>query len=1176
MSAPTQAERRVWELLTRDFRWRLPPGLGVGLRGGTSAEQPVKLQVFEVVVAAIFARLRPDYDWFVTPNQPDGGLDFWGRQPFLEDETLGIAAAITVGGQCKKRSGKASIVEMIGGSLINLSAKQRPTFFVVALSAPLSEARIRAAKKAAEDALRLHCHILDRRQIEALIREHLPVLRTIVEAALPPAEIDEVITYFESGELAGLEVGVSAPTRVLAGMPFTVSLTVRSASVDHARVWWRPGPDAESVALLSPIDAGGRQGAALRAAESGDDPLVARRTLELISYAVGERHLGEVRVGDDAREWTSLGSARLVENVRPRFFERPFQEHLSRLARAYDRALAAGLATVGVVGAGGSGKSRLCEEFALERRRRGAAVVWAKQAKTLDDPHRLFADLFTGLVEDLDPDDPGGSVIGAVRGYDPDLADRADTSIRSLFPTDGDLAGTASEQLVRSALVVLIAARMRRAPLILHLQDLHWCSADVLVALERLLWQLEIKLADRDVPARAPETGVLVLLEGRERERQQADGGWLSDPFEAVLQKLGDAVVEVAPLAVDERRQFIARLFENRYSAHPRHAPDLLGLQDELIERIDAAAGGNPFHTLQHVQLLKDRRAIGQNPATGLLYLIQPEANDAPLPESVREAIGLRWASLTARTPGLALLVWSVGLLDDRIPLELFRLLLAECAPGTSFADVEATGILWTDEGRRDEVVYRHEHYFRTIRQFEVSPVDRERVVTVYVDWLEAAERPGPADLFRWARCLLALPEPEVERAQALLRRALHAARELDDVRLARRICAASLDLTWKTDERSPCSSDTFLGCCEEDLELTRELLASDRAQAAQRLRDLKHRIAGRDPRTDEHERSLQWLQLTAAVVESQVQFNDRKPAQAAEVAARAVRDIQALQAPEALEMEGLYAHGVALALSGEIDEALRVSEQAVALAERVSSPLVATVLATHANILLARDPARSEALLRERLAEPPASAEARDEVELNLGMALLLRAHRGEPDVVREAEQLLRHVFMRTHRLGLYPDAGAAALLIGIARALRGEDDEVAWFVQAVAAASRGRQMETLWRAHINLAAALHRQGRDGARDHAHAALTIMEETLAPFAEPERSPRFALLWVPLLQAVRFLRLADDPLALTVLERYPTLRAGFADPVTGIRSDQLGAPSSHEWLQIGDEFYVLY
>ena len=109
----------------------------------------------------------------------------------------------------------------------------------------------------------------------------------------------------------------------------------------------------------------------------------------------------------------------------------------------------------------------------------------------------------------------------------------------------------------------------------------------------------------------------------------------------------------------------------------------------------------------------------------------------------MREAIGLRWASLTARTPGLALLVWSVGLLDDRIPSELFRLLLAECAPGTSFADVEATGMLWTDEGRRDEVVYRHEHYFRTIRQFEVSPVDRERVVTVYVDWLEAAERPA-------------------------------------------------------------------------------------------------------------------------------------------------------------------------------------------------------------------------------------------------------------------------------------------------------------------------------------------------------------------------------------------------------------------------------------------------
>lgn len=803
MPTPAQAEARVWELLTRDFKWEIPPDLRVGLRTKKAPEGPVKLQVFELATAAIFARLRRDYDWFVTPNQPDGGLDFWGEQPFLADETLGIAAAISIGGQCKKRSGKESIVEMVGGSLLNLSAKQRPTFFVVALSAPLSGARVKAAKKVAEEALRLHCHILDRRQIEALIRDHLPVLRTIVNAALTPAEADEVVAYFEAIDRPGTELELVAPAKVLAGVPFTVTLTVRSTALDDARVWWRPGPDAEPMTLLSPIQAAADTGAALRAAESGDDPLVARRTLELMSYAVGDRDLGQVRVGT---EWTVLGSARVVDNVRPRFFDRPFREGLGRLMDGYERAVAGGMATVGVVGAGGSGKSRLCEEFALGRRRRGAAVVWAKQAKTLDDTHRLFADLLIGLADEFDPNDPAAGVVRTLAGYDDALAERAEVSVRSLFP--GAPAGEISEQLILSSLVVLIVARARHAPLVLHLQDLHWCSADVLTLLERLLWQLDLTLKDAN---RRPETGLLVLLEGRDRERQRVDCGWLSDPFEALLQKLDEAVVSVAPFDLDDRRRFIVRLFEQRSSAHPRLEPNLLGLQEELIERIDAAAGGNPFHTLQHVQLLKDRQVVGQNPATGLLYLIQPEAVDTPLPESVRAAIELRWASLTARTPGLALLVWSVGLLEDRIPLKLFRCLLEACAPGSSLADVEATAILWTGEGLRQEVAFRHEHYFRTIRQFEVGVADRARVVDVYVRWFEASERPGSADLFRWARALLEHPEPDLDRAQTLLRRALEAARGLEDVPLARRICAASLDLRWKTEERSPCSSETFL-----------------------------------------------------------------------------------------------------------------------------------------------------------------------------------------------------------------------------------------------------------------------------------------------------------------------------------------------------------------------------
>ena len=81
-----------------------PESFGVKVRRGRGPSKgPARLQVFEIAVAAVFAHLRPDYEWCVTPNLPDGGSDFIGRQQFLVDEVLDIAAAITTGGDAKTR-----------------------------------------------------------------------------------------------------------------------------------------------------------------------------------------------------------------------------------------------------------------------------------------------------------------------------------------------------------------------------------------------------------------------------------------------------------------------------------------------------------------------------------------------------------------------------------------------------------------------------------------------------------------------------------------------------------------------------------------------------------------------------------------------------------------------------------------------------------------------------------------------------------------------------------------------------------------------------------------------------------------------------------------------------------------------------------------------------------------
>jgi hypothetical protein len=1216
LAAETNVEKRAWKLLTIDFPWDPPESFGVSVRRGRGPSSgPARLQVFEIAVAAVFARLRPDYEWSVTPNLPDGGSDFIGRQQFLVDEVLDIAAAITIGGQCKKRTRVDDVVQEVAGSLVNMVTTLNPTLFIVALSARLSAERVAEARARVERAYQRDCHILDRAQIEGLFGQHRAILDGILRVALSEAEIAEVDEHLGIVQRAAPRQAVttSAPKRVLAGVPFGVDVDYSSLGLPvGSRLRWRPevgvDPEEVRVTLIGPTDADTPSGTTFGERGLSDDPLRGQVSIELLTHAIGDVDLGEIAIGpqqDDGRgaNWIPLGRARVIENLRPRFYEQPFRGALSRLEHEYERSLAAGVAAIGVVGTGGSGKSRLSEEFALRQRRKGAAVIVAKQTKTLDDPHRIIADLLLGLVEAPSLEDPAESVIRAVESYDAELAARTGSAIRTIFGLREGGTSAPVEQHLLSALLLLVAVRGRRGPLVLHLQELHWCSNDVLLLLERLIWQLgRVAGGDNGVDRRV-DSGILFILEGRIRERQHFDRGWDSEPFEALLQKL-DCPSVTCSFDRDQGMEFIRRLFEDRYSAHRRVNLDMLEMQRRLVHRIHRTAGGNPFHSLEQLQLLKERRIVGQNPITGFLYLIQPAPAGTRLPDSVFDAIRMRWIYMESRTPELALLIWATGLLDDRVPTALFRLLHTALSPHVALSDVDSTEMLWSGEGREDEVVFRHENYFESIRRFEVAMDNRERVVRIYCEWFaQPARSSRPVDRYKWALALLQLPAPDETQAHKLMRSALREAKRQGDERLARRVSAASLNLVWSRDSRSPVRIDTFLRHAEDELALTTDLLGGgDRSQAEQRLSRLSDKLerrlhGGRLP-SPRAAGELRRLRLTSDIRHSQILFNDRKPAQAAELASDAVRDIQGLrsaggvegQAWEELEMEGLHSQAVALAIAGDIESSLVASAQAVEIADRSSSVLAVHVISTYANILMSRDPKKSERLLRQCLDDISGrsnATEASVSAQINLGMALVLRAYRLDLDdttlrsaELDEATAILKAVFSHAFHLGRYPDAGAASLMLGIISAIRREPDEVSWFAQAVAAAARGRQMETLWRAHINLATALHRSGdpvEGDVRDHAAAALEILEETLSVYPEADRSAHFQHVRISLAQAVRFLECAGDDTGRSAVGRYPALRTSFVDEtLTILRYEHYDGWRHEWWLRIDDEPYALY
>lgn len=1200
----------MWDLLTQDFHWNVPADNPIRIRdrsGGVLAS--ARLQIFELTVTTILARMRPEFAWSVTPNRPDDGTDFVGVHRFLDDPTLGISAAITVGGQCKKRTRVDDVIAEIAGSLIRMADALNPTFFVVALSARLSRSRIERARGMLERQSQRHCHILDRAQIEGLMVEYRDVVADVLRTALAADERDEVLAYLDDRRLAASPPAVDsvAPQRALAGEPLIVHVDVRWSLASHpaARLWWRPtgGEDAGAITFVGPIGADSPAGTHLASQTAANDPLSASFQLELMTYSVGDVALGEVFVGlqgkglDDAQRHP-LGSVHVVENMRPRFFDRPYRAQLVRLADAYSRVLAGAVVPVGVIGAGGSGKSRLCEEFSLDKRRRGCGVVAAKHLKTHEAPHRILADLLSGLVAANPLDgEPAEQVVQAVAQYDRDLAARAAPAIRSLFESRAAPADT-SEQAVTSALLLLIAARTREAPLIVHLQDLHWCSAEVLSMLERLERQLA-QLASGGGAERRAGAGVLFLFEGRVRESgASADSAWSSAPFEAFLQRIDSVTVACSSFTPEDGLTFTTRLFEGSHNAHRLVPDDLLDLQRELTGRVHDVAGGNPFHTLEQVRLLKELGVVGQNPHTGLLYLVSAGPLETTLPESVFEAIRQRWQYLRSRAPDLALLVWGCALLEDRLAAPLFGALWSSLAPEVSLRDVDATDVLWTGDGAAHEVVFRHENYFESIRRFTVSETDRRRVVEAYCAWFDSLSRPSAADRFRWARAMLEHPAPDVSRARALLASALRSSRKSGDPRLTRRILAFYLDRCWEDDERSPFSTPSFVLRCDDEISLCRDLVGIDRDEAKRRVCRIHERVEKRlgaaPGRMSPKSRSaFLRCHLTAETVHAQVLFNDRQPAASAELAAHVIASVRAIRrdAPsdagwEALELEALYTQSCAQAISGDFRSAVRSSAEAAEIAEHSQAPLARKVVSTYGSMLISEDPRRSERVLRDCIATwPDDSSSDAFLVQVHLSMALMLQAYREQPDaekrrsLLAEAGERMASVHDSCRRLGLHADAGAAALVRGVVSAIAREGDEASWFAHAVAEAARARQMETLWRSHLNLASALYRKAQQvtpSAHDHALAALEIMQDSLSPYSEPERSGRFEMLRVGLAAIVWMLVATGDDAGLRMLERYPSLRAQFSDLEAGVLMPYDGGARHFQWLHVDDVDYVLY
>ncbi len=1214
--------RRVWERLVDDFYWS-PDSLRklrVGIRFKDDSRplpSEVKLQPFEVIVAAVFAQIRPDYEWWVTPNQPDDGVDFIGRGVFLNSKELGIDAAITIGGQCKKRERVHDVVGELSGSFARMAASLDPTLFVAAVSANLTHKRVADAKRILERAHQRHCHILDREQIENLIAADLTAAQPVIHKAFSNSDAAFIIEYFERRDslVPMISAKVMAPPSALAGEPFhvTLQITRNSISANRLRVRWiAPSGSPAAGALVTPIEAESDGGMTLDfEAATLDDPFFVQLNFEFLLYGVGTQDMGRVSIhaGKSAAEplaVVALPEITIVENLRPRFYDVPYRAPLDEIDRAFARTRTGRVSTVAVLGAGGAGKSRLCEEVGIEARRRGTQVVSARQAHTAEFPRRILANLLLELAESGDSrQDPADRVHDVLRGLESGLAARARPVVETLFDQAGKPGSTDDDQALLSVLAVLIARRSRLQPLIVHLHDLHWCTFDVLETIDRLIWQLD-HLNVRPMKGTATSgLRVLFLLEGRKHEyRETDDTGWSTRVFERFIERLACPAAICRAFQPDESAAFAKRLFEQAYSASRLISESLLELQQELIDSVHHAAGGNPFHMLEHVKLLQQHGILGQNPQTGLMYMVQPDFPHVALPETVFDAIAARWRYYWKHQRKLAIVLWSAAFVDDSLPGALFRHLWSRLAPQVTQAEIESSEFLTLpqrdDEG--SQVFFRHENYFQAMRRIQLPESERTAVVDTYTAWFEEAPRLGPALRYAQARVALETARPDRGHVRRLLRGAHDAAQKRGDRGLASRILATLLDeITWVSHRASPLTADALAQACDDELELCQSLIRSGRPDIAlgriERLQKvieshLRPQSSGRSAAADRVlQRRFMLLRMKAEVL-----YHDRRPREAAVLTEQSVRELESYLAGlteskrrrwDGVVMEMLDAHSDAVALSGDLRRAVVEARKAATIAESLvdADPHAIEVIITYANILLCEAPEESEMILTRhaRAVDRTSGREGMHlRLHLNLAMAGIVLGYREglspaphKSKRLQSAQEALLAVFRQAHPLGRLSTAAAAALLLGLISALQRKGDDIDWFSQSVALAVRARQMETLWRAHINLAHSLHRSGSPS-RDSAAAALDLMEYSLSADPDADRSPRFDLLAVPMAHAVRYLLLAGDSKGMRALRKFPALLPMFRDVERAELRDDRGGRTSHEWLRVDDADYVIY
>ncbi len=289
---------------------------------------------------------------------------------------------------------------------------------------------------------------------------------------------------------------------------------------------------------------------------------------------------------------------------------------LDALRTAFDDSLSGHTRVVMVVGEPGIGKTRTVEELGVYASVRGAQVLWGHSYEgEIGVPFLPFVEALRSFVRELSDDghllDPAAGC-AEVATIIPELRDKY-PHLAALPALDGD----AERHRLFDGLSSFIAAATRIRPLVIVLDDLHWCDKPSLLLLAHL--------------ARRVRQSRLVII-GTYRDVELERSHPLAETISTLRREQLYERVLLRGLPIEEVRAFI----------------EAVGGQEtpgEFAELIYRETEGNPFFVAEILRHLAETGAIRHE---GDAWVGTPESIASNLPEGVREVIGRRLDGLSS------------------------------------------------------------------------------------------------------------------------------------------------------------------------------------------------------------------------------------------------------------------------------------------------------------------------------------------------------------------------------------------------------------------------------------------------------------------------------------------------------------------------------------------------